>query len=582
MLRSDTKTFWIVCTKKVKGARIEEQRISKSPFTEGGFRGILQSQKIPPAPFSKGGEVSLLKGDDMRSLYFTTDHEMFRHTVRQFIEKEVVPNAEEWEKNQRIPRSIWSRMGDLGFLGINYPEKYGGTGADFFYSVVFLEEIPRSTMGGFAAAVSVHEYMAAEYIYRFGSEELKQNYLIPSIMGKKIGALAITEPNTGSDVAAIGTRAVRQGDHYIINGSKTFITNGVFGDFIVTATKTDTEAGAGGISLILVDKDTPGFSSRQLHKMGWHCSDTGELTFEDARVPVTNLIGEENRGFYYIMECFQLERLVSAIGSISGAFLGLESTLKYIKERQAFKRPLAKFQVIRHALADLKTELEAARQLTYYTAWLHSQGETAVDYSSMAKLLTSELAKKTADVCLQFFGGYGYMDEYLISRMYRDVRVGTIVGGTSEIMREIISRIMIDQVDYQSAQERKEKKEAQPEATKAEPVVPIPQTAAEILQSLPKRFLPEKAGDWETIFHFDISGPEGGPFTVNIKKGRCTVEPGITGEAKCTVTVSDKVYQDIELGKMKAEVAFMTGKIRMSDLGEMMQFTKVFQRFEKM
>jgi len=526
--------------------------------------------------------MSLLKGDHMRSLYFTKDHDMFRNTVRQFVEKEVVPHAEEWEKNQRIPRSIWNRMGGLGFLGISYPDKYGGTGADFFYSVVFLEEIPRSTMGGFAAAVSVHEYMAEEYVYRFGSEELKQNYLIPAIQGKKIGALAVTEPNTGSDVAAIRTRAIRQGDHYIINGSKTFITNGVFGDFVIVAAKTDPEAGTGGISLIIVEHGTPGFSARQLHKMGWHSSDTGELTFEDVRAPVANRIGEENRGFYYIMECFQLERLVGAIGAIGGAFLGLESTLRYIKERQAFNRPLAKFQVIRHALADLKTELEAARQLTYYTAWLHSQGELAVDFSSMAKLLTSELAKKTADVCLQFFGGYGYMDEYLISRMYRDVRVGTIVGGTSEIMREIISRIMIDQVDYQPVQERKDKKKETPLASaKEEAGIPTLQTAAEILQSLPKRFLPEKASDWETVLHFDISGPEGGQFTVTIRRGQCTVVPGLAGEAKCTVMVPDKTYQDIELGRIKPEAAFMTGKIKMTDMAEMMQFTRMFRRFSK-
>ena len=348
------------------------------------------------------------------------------------------------------------------------------------------------------------------------------------------------------------------------------------------AAKTDTEAGAGGISLIIVDYGTPGFSARQLHKMGWHSSDTAELTFEDVRVPITNRISEENRGFYYIMECFQLERLVGAICNISGAFLGLDLTLRYIKERQAFDRPLAKFQVIRHTLADLKTELEAARQLTYYTAWLHSQGELAVDFSSMAKLLTSELAKKTADVCLQFFGGYGYMDEYLISRMYRDVRVGTIVGGTSEIMKEIISRVMIDQVDYQPTQERMDrKKETVSAPAKEKPGVTAPQTAAEILQSLPERFLPEKAGDWETVFHFDISGPEGGQFTVTIKKGQCTVVPGLAGKAKCIVTVSDETYRDIELGRLKPEAAFMSGKIRMTDMAEMIQFTMMFKRFAK-
>ncbi len=531
--------------------------------------------------------MEIIKGVFMKSLYFTADHEIFRRMVRQFIEKEVAPHADEWEKNRAIPRAIWNRMGDLGFFGVNYPEKYGGTAADFFYSVVLLEELPRSTMGGFAAAVSVHAYMAAEYVHRFGSAELKENYLVPAITGKKIGALAITEPNTGSDVAAIRTKAVRQGDYYIINGSKTFITNGVFGDFILVAAKTDAEAGAGGISLILVDRDTPGFSARQLHKMGWHCSDTGELTFEDVRVPVTNRIGEENKAFYYIMECFQLERLVGAIGSISGAFLGLELTLAYIKERQAFNRPLAKFQAIRHTLADLQAELEAARQLTYYTAWLHSQGETAVHFSSMAKLLTSELANKTADVCLQFFGGYGYMDEYPISRMYRDARVGTIVGGTSEIMREIIARIMIDQVGYQPVSDRPGEhpetnaRESSPASAKEERVVPLPKTAAEILQTLPERFVPENAGDWETVFHFDISGTEGGQFTVTIAEGKCSVEPGLKGEAKCTVTVADKTYHDIEFGKMKPEWAFMTGKIRMSDMAEMMRFTKMFRRLPK-
>ncbi len=523
----------------------------------------------------------------MKSQYFTADHDMFRHTVRQFVEKEVAPHAKDWEKNRAIPRAIWNRMGVLGFLGINYPEKYGGTAADFFYSVVLLEELPRSTMGGFAAAVSVHVYMATEYIHRFGSEELKQNYLIPAITGEKIGALAITEPNTGSDVAAIRTKAVRKGDCYVINGSKTFITNGVFGDFVLVAAKTDPEAGAGGISLILVDRDAPGFSARQLEKIGWHCSDTAELTFEDVHVPVTNRIGEEDQGFYYIMECFQLERLVGAIISVSGAFLGLETTLGYIKERQAFNRPLAKFQAIRHTLADLQTELEAARQLTYYTAWLHSQGEPAIHFSSMAKLLTSELAKRTADVCLQFYGGYGYMDEYVISRMYRDARVGTIVGGTSEIMREIIARTMIDQVGYQPVSERLQKEERTSKgedahgSAKKEEAVSLPETAAEILQTLPERFLPENAGDWETVFHFDISGSEGGQFTVKITKGKCSVESGFKGEARCLVNVGDTAYRDIELGKMKPEWAFMTGTIRMSDMAEMMQFTKMFRRLPK-
>ncbi|RMD98207.1 MAG: acyl-CoA dehydrogenase, partial [Calditrichaeota bacterium] len=391
----------------------------------------------------------------MRSPYFTKDHELFRQTVRQFMENEVVPQADVWEKDQRIPRDIWQKMGALGFLGINFPETYGGAAADFFYSVVFLEEVGRTGLGGFAAAVAVQQYMATAHLYHVGSEELKRKYLVPSISGEKVGALAITEPNTGSDVANLQTRAVREGDHYVINGSKTFITNGVYGDFVTVAVKTDPDAGLDGISLIVVDTDTPGFSAKKLRKMGWHCSDTGELAFDEVRVPTTHLIGEENRGFYYIMESFQLERLVGSLTAIGGMEKALDITLQYISEREAFGRPIAKFQAIRHTLADLAAELEAAKQLTYHAAYLCDQGETFVREASMAKLITSELGKKLVDGCLQFFGGYGYMDEYPISRMYRDARVGTIAGGTSEIMREIISRIMIERVRYESIYQEK-------------------------------------------------------------------------------------------------------------------------------
>ncbi len=523
----------------------------------------------------------------MKSLYFSSEHDAFRNTVRQFVEKEVAPHADAWERERRIPRSIWRRMGELGFLGINHPEAYGGTAADFFFSVAFLEELNRSTMGGFSAAVSVHAYMATEYLTRFGSEALKRAYLVPAVAGEKIGALAVTEPDTGSDVAAIRTRAVRSGDHYILNGSKTFITNGVFGDFVLVAAKTDPGAGVGGISLIVVDRDTPGFTARQLHKIGWHCSDTGELSFEDVRVPASHLIGEENRGFYYIMQCFQLERLVSAVLYVSGAALCLENTLRYIAGREAFGRPLSKFQAIRHTLADLKAELEAVRQLTYYTCWLHNGKQEAVAYCSMAKLLSTELMKKMADTCLQYHGGYGYMDEYLMSRIYRDARVGTIVGGTSEIMREIIARMMIDQVRYGTSpgapsRPRDGKRVDGQEGTSApEPERPVPTTAAEIIRSLPERFRPEKVGDWETLFHFDIAGPEGGQFTVTVRKGLCTVENGLKGEPECVVKTTDKVYRDVELGRANAEIAVMTGKIKISDLAEMMRFIKAFRRLPK-
>jgi acyl-CoA dehydrogenase len=390
----------------------------------------------------------------MKSPFFNDEHEVFRGSVRQFVEKDIVPNADKWEEAGRIPPEIWQKMGELGFLGVNYPEEFGGSAADFFYTVVFLEELARSTMGGFSAAVSVHQYMATAHISKAGSKLLKEKYLIPAIKGEKIGALAISEPNCGSDVSGIQCRAVRDGDYYIINGAKTFITNGFYGNFVTLAVKTKPEAGANGISLIVVDTDSEGFTRNKLKKMGWNCSDTAEMFFTDVRVPAENIIGEENQGFYYIMESFQLERLVASILGVAGAEYCLEITVKYINERQAFNKNLAKFQAIRHTLAELSSELEAAKQLTYYTSWLYSQGEVAVKHCSMAKLITTELAKKIADACLQFFGGYGYMNEYVISRIYRDARVGTIAGGTSEIMKEIISKLIIDNVNYKPVYEK--------------------------------------------------------------------------------------------------------------------------------
>lgn len=382
----------------------------------------------------------------MKSLYFTEEHELFRNSVRQFIETDVIPYAEKWEDEKRIPDEIWKKMGDSGFLGINYPEQYGGVDTDFFYSVVFLEEIARSGLGGFTAAVSVHQYMATAHIFKAGSEFIKEKYLASAISGDKIGALAITEPDSGSDVYSIKTKAEKIDDYYIVNGSKTFITNGVFGGFITTAVKTGK-----GISLLVIDSDSEGLTKNQLKKMGWYCSDTAELFFNDVKVPIANLIGEEDKGFYYLMESFQLERLVAAILAVSSAQYCLDITLKYINERTAFGSPIAKLQTIRHTIALLSSELEAARQLVYNTSWLYSQGIADVEKCSMSKLIATELYKKIADSCLQFFGGYGYMEEYLISRIYRDARVNTIVGGTSEIMKEIIAKIIIDKTSYKSA-----------------------------------------------------------------------------------------------------------------------------------
>ena len=385
----------------------------------------------------------------MKSQYFNPDHDLFRQSVRQFIEKEVVPHAETWEAERRIPISIFKRMGDLGFLGLMYPEEYGGSQADFWYSVVFLEELARCTMGGFTTAVSVHQYMAINHIFKAGSPALKQAYLVPSIAGEKVAALGITEPNAGSDVAAILSTAIKDGDHYVINGSKTFISNGTYGDFITLTVKTNPSAGAAGVSLIVVDLTAEGVSRTKLNKMGWHSSDTAEIHFDNVRVPITNLIGAEGAGFYYLMESLQLERLVASIMAVSGSQHILETTLQYLHEREAFGRPIAKFQAIRHKIADIATEIDIAREFVYSTCWKFVNGQVVVKECSMAKLFSSELAKRVADTCLQFFGGFGYIEDYPICRAYRDARVGTIAGGTSEIMREIISKIVVDTVSYQ-------------------------------------------------------------------------------------------------------------------------------------
>jgi putative sterol carrier protein len=326
------------------------------------------------------------------------------------------------------------------------------------------------------------------------------------------------------------------------------------------------------------------------------------------RVPIANLIGQENLGFYYIMESFQLERLAAAVNSVAGSEYCLEVTLRYINEREAFSRPIAKFQAIRHALADLATELEAAKQLMYYTAWLHKEGEQAIKESSMSKLLAGELANRVVDKCVQCFGGYGYMEEYLIARAYRDVRVGTIVAGTSEIMREIISKIIIDEAQYESGYTKAAKKEqAEPKGTNlsAPPSVRdegkpaqepkpdkeiepkpgtethIPKTVPELFASLPGRFRPERAQDWNAVFHFDLSGDNGGQYTVRIQNGTCKVEEGLQGNADCVVKAKDKTYMDIELGKTNPNIAYMLGKVKVSSLSQMMRYIKVFRKLFK-
>ncbi|MGA7617393.1 MAG: acyl-CoA dehydrogenase family protein [Thermoanaerobaculia bacterium] len=383
----------------------------------------------------------------MRSVYFSEDHETFRRSVRDLVESEITPHAEEWEAAQRIPPEIWRRMGELGFLGIMIPEKWGGSGADVFFALAFLEELPRSRMGGFTAAVTVQQFIATGAILRHGTEEQKRRYLQPSAEGAAVGSISISEPDCGSDVANLRTGATRDGDSWVIDGAKTWITNGVYGDFNVVACRTGPE-GAAGISLIVVDRDTPGVRSSKIRKIGWHSSDTAEITFDHARVPVANLLGRENMGFYYVMETFAIERIAAAATSVGSCDVILEETLRYMGERQAFGKSIDRFQALRHRIADLASELEAARQLVYHAAWLWSRGEQAIRESSMAKLVATELNRRIADECLQFFGGYGYTEEYPISRFFRDARVSTIVAGTSEIMREIIARVVIDRMAF--------------------------------------------------------------------------------------------------------------------------------------
>ena len=378
---------------------------------------------------------------------FSEQHEMFRAAVRSFVDKEVAPHVEEWEAAGRIPKSIWPRMGELGFLGVEYDEKYGGAGADVLMSAVLHEECARSRSGSFAMAVGVHCDMASPHLYWTGSEALKERYLPAICRGEALTAIAVTEPGGGSDVAAIRTRAVKDGSHYVINGSKMFITNGALADIYFLAARVEAgEAGKRhkGISMFLVERHTPGFAvSRTLDKMGMRASDTAELSFSDMRVPAENLLGREGVGFYEVMRVFQRERLVAGLHAVAMSERALEDTIAYVKERHAFGGPLSDKQVVRHKLADLATMIEAGRWLTYAACQKFQAGEEAVREISMVKLFTAEMVNRVAYDCVQLHGGYGYMREYPVERFARDARLMTIGGGTSEIMRDIIAKAVL-------------------------------------------------------------------------------------------------------------------------------------------
>ncbi len=387
----------------------------------------------------------------MNSMYFTEEHELFRQSFRDFLHKEVVPHIEKWEKTGTIERFIWEKFGEMGFFGLNYPEAYGGMNLDLFYTVIFLEELQKVKSSGFAAAMWAHAYLAMTHLNAEGDERIKQEYLAPSIAGKKIGALCITEPFGGSDVAGMRTTAVRNGDKFVINGSKTFITNGVYADYYVVAAKTNLELGNKGISIFLVDTKTPGISATKLDKLGWRASDTAEIAFDNVEIPLENLMGEAEKGFPYIMQHFALERLIMAINAHARAEYAIEYTLEYMSQREAFGSPINKFQALRHTMVEHATEVEHCKIFNYAAVARLNKGEYVVKEATMAKLKSTKVADLAIYDCLQMLGGYGYMEEYPLARLLRDSRLGPIGGGTSEILKEILSKMIIDNQNYKPA-----------------------------------------------------------------------------------------------------------------------------------
>jgi citronellyl-CoA dehydrogenase len=373
-------------------------------------------------------------------MYFTDAHEELRLQIRKFLEKEVQPNLEEWEE-KTFPNSIFERLGELGFLGLRYPQEYGGQGGDYFSAVVLSEEMARAGSGGLGMAVAVQTEMATPPVFKFGTEEQKRRWLVPAIRGEQIASIAITEPDAGSDVAGISTVARRFGDEYIVNGRKTFITNGARCHWALVVTKSERERGHAGYNLLVIEKGTPGFSvAKTLEKLGMHSSDTAELLFEDCHVPAANLIGEEGEGFKNLMWELQGERMITAAGAIAGAQRVFEYTMEYARNREAFGQPIANFQVIKHRLVDMGTKIAAVKAFVYQTAKQWNEGEYPVREISQAKLLATQVACEVADDAIQILGGHGYMREFPVERAWRDARLARIGAGTDEIMKEIIAK----------------------------------------------------------------------------------------------------------------------------------------------
>ena len=376
------------------------------------------------------------------SIYFSQEHGMLRDQICRFIAEKVIPHGEQWEEDCLTPRSVLREMGDLGFFGIRYPEVHGGSGLNTLATVVLAEELGRSTFGGFAVTVLVHTDMASPHLVNAGNDVQMAKYMPGIIAGETITAVAVTEPDAGSDVAGMKTRAVRDGDDWVLNGSKMFITNGVHGDLFFVAAKTDAEArGSRGVTMFIVEKDTPGFSvGRALNKMGWFCSDTAELAFDNCRVPAENVLGEVNQGFYAIMKNFQNERTVLGAQAVGEASKAIELTLEYVKTRKAFGGVLWDKQVIRQRLSERLAQVEAGRQLVYHAAWLDAQGIECTKEVSMVKAYCGELVNKVMYDCQQFHGGFGYIRESAIERMVRDARIHAVGGGATEVMLEEVAK----------------------------------------------------------------------------------------------------------------------------------------------
>ena len=377
----------------------------------------------------------------MKHPYLNEDHEIFRKSLRKFLDKEAYPFYEQWEEDRMIPRSFWKKMGEQGFLCPDIDEEYGGSEVDWGFAVVINEELER--VGSGLVGIGLHNDIVVPYITAYGTEEQKQRWLPKCVTGEIITAIAMTEPGTGSDLANIKTTAKLDGDHYIVNGQKTFITNGIQSDLIVVAVKQILNAVPKhkGVSLLVIERDAPGFSrGRKLNKVGLHCQDTAELIFEDCRVPKENLLGEEGKGFLYLMEKLQQERLLVAIGAQTASEVMLKMTMDYVKSREAFGKPVSQFQNTQFKIVEMATDIEMGRAFFDQLIAEHIEGKNVVTKVSMAKWKLTDIAKKIAAECMQLHGGYGYMEEYEIARRFRDIPVSSIYAGTNEIMKTIIAK----------------------------------------------------------------------------------------------------------------------------------------------